>query len=84
MGKQEIKDKLKAHGYTVIAPSWFYGNPDDKSCIVYAYEKIGGTPYLFFINYGARYARSQMFSVHGIEHDINDVSYMFFKEAAAC
>ena len=83
MGKQEIKEKLKAHGYTVIAPSWYFGDPDDQSVLVNAYDK-SGNPYQFYIDWGIKHASVRTYSVNGLKHDAHDVGYMFFKEARAC
>ena len=76
MTKQEIRDVLKKHGYTVIAKSWYFGDPSEKSVIFNAYDEQG-TCYRIFVNWGGKYARLQMLSDIVI-HDATDIKW--FKE----
>lgn len=81
MTKQEIKDILKKHGYTVISKSWYFGKPEEESVLFTAYDK-SGTCYMFFVSWAAKYARCQMLSAVSI-HEPRDMSSAFFKEACA-
>lgn len=76
MSKSEIRDALKKRGFTVIASSWFFGDPEEESVLFNAYDEQG-TCHKFFVHWGHKYARRQMLSNIMI-HDATDVSWMFF------
>lgn len=82
MTKKEIKDILKQKGFTVITPSWYFGKPEEQSVLVNVYDEYGN-PHQFYIDWGKRHARAQMYSLYGVELDSFDTSYMFFKEGRA-
>ena len=77
MKKSEIKQIIKAHGYTMISASWFDGDKDGKNSVIFNAFDGYGDCYSFYVNFDGNYATRQALSIVVI-HKAHDVTQWFF------
>lgn len=73
--KKRIKEILKEHGETMIAPSWFLGEARSEDVIFRTYDK-NGSCYEYYLSKFSKFARRQSLNAVMIHERLN-VDYMF-------